>query len=573
MNSENMLLEVKNLCVSFFTDTGEIQAVRDVSFSLDEGSILGIVGESGSGKTVTALSILRLLPVAGKIIGGSIKYKGKELLSLSQRQIRQVRGGEIGLIFQEPATSLNPVFTVGFQIIEALRFHQQLSRKQALNKAVELLESVGIDSASKRIKNYPHQLSGGQRQRVMIAMALSCSPSLLIADEPTTALDVTIQAQILDLLSSIQKERKMAVILITHDFGIISQFVDNIAVMRQGKIVEQAPTDVLLKNPEHFYIKELLSAGDGKDGCMREIFSVRNLSKRFILPCGFFRPAGIVRAVEEVTFTVEQGETLGIVGESGCGKSTLAKLTAGLLAPDSGEIVFDGGKRDIQLIFQDPYASLNPRMTVGEIIGEGLVVNKIVPRSQVLNKVQEFLEIVGLNRDVAVRYPHEFSGGQRQRIAIARALITRPKLVIADEPLSALDISIQAKIINLLLKLQKEFNLTYLFISHDLRVVEYISNRIVVMYLGRIVETASAEDLYKQPYHPYTQALLSAIPSISADRKKRIILKGDIPSPLNIPSGCCFYLRCRYSQARCKMDKPKLISYSSRQAACHFPLI
>lgn len=263
MNSENMLLEVKNLCVSFFTDTGEIQAVRDVSFSLDEGSILGIVGESGSGKTVTALSILRLLPAVGKIIGGSIKYKGKELLSLSQRQIRQVRGGEIGLIFQEPATSLNPVFTVGFQIIEALRFHQQLSRKQALNKAVELLESVGIDSASKRIKNYPHQLSGGQRQRVMIAMALSCSPSLLIADEPTTALDVTIQAQILDLLSSIQKERKMAVILITHDFGIVSQFVDNIAVMRQGKIVEQAPTDVLLKNPAHFYTKELLSAGDG----------------------------------------------------------------------------------------------------------------------------------------------------------------------------------------------------------------------------------------------------------------------------------------------------------------------
>src|SRR5947199_226718 len=498
------LLEVKGLKTHFLTDEGIVRAVDGIDLYINKGETLGIVGESGSGKSVTALSIMRLIPTPpGRIVAGTINYTGRNLLELPPAQMRKIRGKEISMIFQEPMTSLNPVFTVGEQIAEAVRLHEGLGRRDAMDKTVEMLKLVHIPNAERRVKEYPHQLSGGMRQRVMIAMALSCNPNLLIADEPTTALDVTIQAQILELLNELKAKLGMAIMLITHDMGVIAETAQRVAVMYGAQIVEEASVGELFKEPLHPYTQGLL----------------RSIPRIDLAATQRQRLEAIPGTVPTLP-----GETLGLVGESGCGKSTTGRSILRLIEPTSGEVWFGAQnvttldkrslralRKEMQIIFQDPYASLNPRMTVGSIIGEALVIHKLAAtRKRREERVVQLLQTVGLAADHLPPYPHEFSGGQRQRIGIARALAVSPKLIVADEPVSALDVSIQAQIINLLEDLQAKFGLTYLFIAHDLSVVEPISTRVAVMHLGQIAEIAPAKELYTNPRHPYTEALLSA---------------------------------------------------------------
>src|SRR5438128_130193 len=532
------LLEVKGLKTYFFTDEGVVRAVDGIDLYINKGETLGIVGESGSGKTVTALSIMRLIPTPpGRIVEGAINYNGKNLIELPPAQMRKIRGKEISMIFQEPMTSLNPVFTVGEQIAEAVRLHEGLGRRDAMDKTVEMLKLVHIPHAERRVKEYPHQLSGGMRQRVMIAMALSCNPNLLIADEPTTALDVTIQAQILELLNELKAKLGMAIMLITHDMGVIAETAQRVAVMYGAQIVEEASVGELFKEPLHPYTQ------------------------------------GLLRSIPRIDLAATQRQRLGLVGESGCGKSTTGRSILRLIEPTSGEVWFGAQnvttldkrslralRKEMQIIFQDPYASLNPRMTVGSIIGEALVIHKLAATRKLREeRVVQLLDTVGLAADHLRRYPHEFSGGQRQRIGIARALAVSPKLIVADEPVSALDVSIQAQIINLLEDLQAKFGLTYLFIAHDLSVVEHISTRVAVMYLGKIVEIAPAKELYTNPKHPYTEALLSAVPIPDPTMKrKRILLEGDVPSPINPPSGCRFHTRCALRVPSCSQNEQVL---------------
>jgi len=527
-----MLLEIKNLRVGFATDT---EAVKGINLLVGENEVLGLVGESGCGKTVTALSVMGILPVNAEIKSGQILFESKDLLKLSQPEMREIRGKEIGMIFQEPFTSLNPVIKIGEQIEEAISAHKDISKKDSLALTFELLAKVRLD---KRIyHDYPHQLSGGQRQRVLIAMALAHKPKLLIADEPTTALDVTTQSEILKLILELKKDMQMSVLFITHDLGIINEVADKVAVMKDGVIVERGKKDIIMHLPQYPYTRKLLNAVPKLKSASakpREIPSkevlikARSISKSFSVERGIFKKeSGKIEAVKNVDLTIKKGESLGLVGESGCGKTTLGRILIGLIEPDTGSVEIAGKdlkaqlkntpyevRKMMQIVFQDPYGSLDPRMKMGQIVLEGpAIMDK--SGSEKLSILKNILLKVHLNYEDRNKYPHQFSGGQRQRIAIARALATDAKFLILDEPVSSLDVLIQKDILDLLQFLRKKLNLTYLFISHDLRVVEAMSDKIAVMHNGEIVELAPASEIYKSPKHPYTQHLLSSIPKLS----------------------------------------------------------
>ncbi len=532
-----MLLEIEKLNVSFTLDTGrqhpEVnQVLHDVSLSVDQGSTVALVGESGSGKSVTALSILRLLEEGSQVhSSGRINFEGKNVLTLDDRQLRAIRGNRIAMIFQEPMTSLNPVYTIGNQLIEPLLLHRSLTKNEAEKEAIRLLDRTGIDTPEARLHTYPHQLSGGQRQRVMIAMALACRPSLLIADEPTTALDVTIQAQILDLIRDLQDEFKMALLLITHDLAMVRQIADHVHIMQNGRIIEHGPTQTLLNKPQHPYTIHLLQSipqsSPKEKQEQKPLLSLKGLGCHFHLKDGWSgflkRKIKTIKAVDDVTLTLNQGTTCGVVGESGSGKTTLGMAIL-KLTKSHGAITFDGQdlqqltnrqmrplRRELQVVFQDPFSSLSPRMTVEQIVEEGMRVHGLGGTAHQRHKiVTETLIEVGLSPEMAYRYPHEFSGGQRQRIAIARAIVLKPRLLILDEPTSALDMTIQKQIIDLLLDLQQRYGMTYLFISHDLRVIRAMADQVAVMQHGRIVEAGPAREVFAAPKHAYTRRLFEA---------------------------------------------------------------
>ena len=676
------LLDVSGLRTDIQQRHCTVHAVDGVSLTLGEGQILGLVGESGSGKTMTGMSIVRLLPPGGHIVGGSVTLAGQELTALSDEEIRRVRGNEIGVIFQDPMTSLNPTMTIGNQIAESVRLHRGASRNAALERAAETLDLVGMPRAHERLDNYPHQLSGGMRQRVMIAMALACEPKLLIADEPTTALDATIQEQILDLLDDLRIRLGMGILLITHDLAVIARYADHVAVMYAGRIIETGPVRLLFRRMRHRYTEALMAAVPRRDqdtgtdlysipglppdlsdppvGCRfsprcqfaqddcravdpplvtvapdhqhacvhpvgylddtepaagstltvaerspsgrtldaqaAPLVEVRDLVKDYPITAGVFqRRVGTVSAVAGVSFSIAPGETFGLVGESGCGKSTLGRALVALERPTSGSIIFTGHditamsahdlrpiRRDLQLMFQDPYASLDPRMRVGAILREPLAIQRIGSRREQDQRIGELLDEVGLRASAAQHYPHEFSGGQRQRIGLARALALDPKLVIADEPVSALDVSIQAQILNLMRELRERLGLSYLIISHDLAVVRYMADRIGVMYLGKLVEIGPATDVSDHPAHPYTEALLRAVPTLdpvgpvptgNSASPAQPAIRGELPSAINPPSGCRFRTRCPRAQALCADVEPPLRPFGPHHlAACHFPL-
>ncbi len=659
-----MLLEVKNLKTHFDVGEGRVaRAVDGISFSVQEGRTLGIVGESGCGKSQTAFSIMRLLEKNGSNPGGSeIVFQGEDLLKKTEEEMQQIRGNRIAMIFQEPMTSLNPLYRVGSQLAEPLILHQKMDKHRARKKAVELLKEVGIPAPETRIDCYPHELSGGMKQRIMIAMALACRPRLLIADEPTTALDVTIQAQILALMKNLQQEIGMAIIMITHNMGIVNQIADDVCVMYAGKIAEKGGRDDIFSNMQHPYTRRLLesipsssdinfklhtipgkvpSAVEPKTGCLfydrcqerlekcekiespeyhcgkpghsafchllepgfsadrtgatkkqprpkkgksgKTLISAKRLRTYFPVKKGFLmRVVNHVRAVDDIDIELKQGETLALVGESGCGKTTAGQSILRLVREADGEVLFGGtnvmslyGKslkslrRKMQIVFQDPFSSLSPRMKVGEIVGEGLKIHfPKLTTAERERKVAEVLDTVGLSQKDTDRYPHEFSGGQRQRIAIARALILDPEFIVLDEPTSALDVSVQAQILNLLEEIQIRRNLAYLFITHDLGVVEYIADYVAVMYLGKIVEYAPKAELFRNPRHPYTKTLLDAVPKIGARSEFNRIV-GDVPSPMNPPPGCHFHPRCPIAIGKCSSVPPALEDISGTKVSCH----
>ncbi|GEQ33293.1 ABC transporter permease [Marinilactibacillus psychrotolerans] len=539
------LLDVQKLSIIFEQGDSSNEVATDIHFEVSKGETLGIVGESGSGKSVTARSIMRLLPPnAQNNENSKIVFMGKDLTQLSEKEMRKIRGKDIGMIFQDPMTSLNPTMRIGDQITESIQFHQKLRKKAAKAEALNIMELVGIKDIEFRYKQYPHEFSGGMRQRMMIAIALACNPALLIADEPTTALDVTIQAQILDLLKDIQKKFGTSIILITHDFGVVANMCDRVIVMKDGEIVESGTTKNIFAHPEHAYTKRLLEAVPNLQNeqkpfsnvtkSKKPLLSIRNLKKHFDLGKG-----SVLKAVDDISFDIYENETLGLVGESGSGKSTTGRTILRLHEATGGEVLYEGFnlnnltasemkdmRKHMQIIFQDPYASLDPRMKVVDIIGEAIDVHKLAAnKHDRLNKVIDLLELVGLDPSFAMRYPHEFSGGQRQRIGIARALAVDPKFIVCDEPLSSLDASIQSQIVELLEDLQQKLGLTYMFIAHDLSMVKRISDRVAVMYNGNIVEIAKSEELFANPLHPYTKKLLSAIPvpdpNYEATRKRQ----------------------------------------------------
>ncbi len=524
------LLDVKNLQVSFVTRMGTNRAVDDISFTVESGKITAIIGESGSGKSVACYSMLGLIPQPpGRIDGGTAHFEGRDLLQLPESELRKIRGRDIAMIFQDPMTCLNPYMTVGKQLMEPLLYHQKVTKQEARQRALELLEEVGIRDPESTIDNYPHQFSGGMRQRVMIAMALINEPKLLIADEPTTALDVTIQAQILKLIAELQTRRDIGVIFISHDLAVVADIADQIVVMQQGKIVEGGDGDHIFHHAEHPYTRKLLAAipSDSKTPLQSEPEPLIRVSKL----CTWFEQGHgqePVKAVNDVTFDIRRGEVLGLVGESGSGKSTIGRSLLRLVPVTSGRVDFDGTdvtalegrelknmRRRMQMIFQDPFASLNPRMTVYDTLAEPLLLHSIENRKTVAQGVLKLMDDVGLARNFVRKYPHEFSGGQRQRIAIGRALATRPEFVVADEPVSALDVTIQAQILDLMQDLGREYGLTMLFVSHDLAVVRHLADRILVLYKGEVVEQGSGEDLFERPREDYTRRLLSSIPGRS----------------------------------------------------------
>ncbi len=701
-----MLLEVEDLRTRIRLRSGTVHAVDGLSLELDAGETLGIVGESGCGKTMAAMSIMRLLPRGGYIAGGEIRLNGRDLVALPDAELRKVRGNEIGMVFQDPMTSLNPTMTIGRQIAEVVLTHREVSKEQAMSRATEVLELVGLPRPAERVRAFPHELSGGLRQRVMIAMALACDPKLLIADEPTTALDVTIQAQILDLLDRIKRELGMGIILITHDMGVIAGRADRVAVMYAGRKVETAETVQLFKHVRHPYTEALLASipqldqdsrqelysipgippdlrrpplvcrfaarcafatercrredpplagedpshpyacfhprnssasamgelgaallaqaeqnkslmasfgrelellenaaepqptapattdGGRGDGEPEFILEFREVTKEFPVTAGAVlrRRIGAVHAVSEVNLAVRPGETFGLVGESGCGKTTLGRMGVGLEAPTGGQVLFNGTdlgtlkparfrelRRDLQFMFQDPYSSLDPRMRVKEIISEPLdIAGRGTPKERT-ETVRRLLDEVGLAYDAIHRYPHEFSGGQRQRLGLARALALNPRVIVADEPVSALDVSIRAQILNLMQRLQAAYGLTYVVISHDLSVVKYLADRIGVMYLGRLVEVGPAQEIYDRAAHPYTAGLLEAIPvpnpEIARGKERGVAVRGELPSPVNPPSGCRFRTRCPRAQDKCAEVVPPLRPFGDGHlAACHFPM-
>jgi peptide/nickel transport system ATP-binding protein len=663
------LLSVEHLRVEFATREGWLPVVEDVSFSVLRGQTLGLVGESGSGKTVSALAIMGLLPRReSRLPEGTVSFDATELTTLGAEQMRRIRGNDIAMIFQEPMTSLNPAYTVGNQIAEQVRAHRRVGRAEAWARAVDMLDQVGIPDPHRRAHDYPHSFSGGMRQRVMIAMALSCEPKLLIADEPTTALDVTTQAQILELLSSLQQQRQMAMIFVTHDLGVIADIADEVVVMYAGQVVERTAVAGLFGRPHHPYSEALLAsmpqlaapgtdlkviAGQvprpdemvrgcrfgprcdyvidqcptapvaltmvGESGgivrCLRQedlslsgvgdlhlgtsgvvaaplepppaLLEVTGLRMTFPVRTGALRRVtGAVKAVDGVDLRIPVGGTLGLVGESGSGKSTLARLVLRLVDATDGSIVLDGQdlarmrtrdlrhtRRAMQIVFQDPYSSLDPRMRVNDIVGEPLEIYDGLTGAARDERVAELLDQVGLGRYALYRRPHEFSGGQRQRIAIARALAPGPRLLVCDEPVSALDVSTQSQVINLLTDLQDRLGLAFLFIAHDLSVVRHISDRIAVMYLGRIVEEGDAEEVYLRPRHPYTEALLSAIPIPDVHRpqgRRRIVLTGEVANPLDPPTGCSFHPRCPYAMDICtSVEPPPIVVAAGVTVRCH----
>ncbi|HEX3349747.1 MAG TPA: ABC transporter ATP-binding protein [Acetobacteraceae bacterium] len=663
------LLRVRDLRTWFLTDAGAVRAVDGVSFALRRGETLGIVGESGSGKSVCARSIMRLLDEPARIVGGSIEFRGRDLATLSEREIRDIRGAEIAMVFQDPMTSLNPVLRIAKQLVEAMTSHRRFTRRDARRRAIELLRRMGVSGPERALTAWPHMFSGGMRQRVMLAMGFSNTPALIIADEPTTALDVTIQAQILDLLRELNADLGTAVILISHDLGVIASICARVLVMYAGEIVEEGAPEELLSDPRHPYTWALLNAAPRIDavaanrrlvtiegqppdprawpeGCRfrarcpfavarcgehpellqvgvdraarcwvtqaggslearrlpgtvaaadaqratAPMLSARGVTKHFRLPRdGVFGKTRVLRAVDGVDLDVAKGETVGLVGESGCGKSTLARLVTRLHEPTAGRIVFDGRdithasisemrplRRRMQMIFQDPYASLNPRMPVREILSGPLRLHGIVKGDAAARqRVAELLDLVGLPAAAAERFPHEFSGGQRQRISIARALAVGPEFIVGDEPISALDVNIQAQIINLMVELQERLGLTYLFIAHDLAVVRHLCDRIVVLYLGRVMETARADELFARPLHPYTRSLLDAapVPDPRVQRNRsHVALRGEAPSGISPPSGCRFRTRCAFAEERCAREEPPLAEAAPRRfVACHFP--
>ena len=564
--SDQPLVKIENLCVDFHTEDGRVRAVDDLSFEIPRGGTVGLVGESGSGKSVTAMTLMRLIPQPpGQISAGRIEFDGQDLLGLSERAMRKVRGKRIGMIFQEPMTSLNPVFRIGEQVAEVLRQHEGLSRRAARDRTLELLDQVGLPRPKQLIDSYPHQLSGGQKQRVMIAQAMSCEPDLLIADEPTTALDVTIQKQVLDLMGELQSRYGMSLLFITHDLGVIAEVADQVVVMYRSRKVEQGATAELFHRAEHPYTRGLIACRPGLESNPRRLLTVadfmtpegarlevseerlapqvkrserelesaaalldvQNLETHYPVTGGFFgKVVDHVRAVDGVSMSIRRGQTFGLVGESGCGKTTLGRSLLRLTEPTGGKVLFDGQdvtaadpvalralRKRMQIIFQDPYSSLNPRMTVADILLEAL--REYRPgdsRAHYRDAAGVLLDKVGLSPSHLGRYPHEFSGGQRQRIGIARALAVQPEFLVCDESVSALDVSVQAQILNLLLDLQEEFGLTYLFISHDLSVVNFISDYVGVMNQGKLIEYGTAEQIYRNPQQDYTKKLLAAIP-------------------------------------------------------------
>ena len=574
------VLSVRDLTTSFKVGDEWRSVVKGVSFDVAPRETVAIVGESGSGKSVTSLSIMRLLPQNSSRIEGSVKLNGRELLTLGPEEMRRVRGNEIAMIFQEPMTSLNPIFPIGKQIAEAITCHRDVSSAEAKAEVLRLLDKVRIPNAKNRFDDYPHQFSGGMRQRVMIAMALASRPKLLIADEPTTALDVTIQGQILDLIKVLQDEEGMAVLFITHDMGVVAEVSDRTIVMFRGEAVETGPTDDIFNRGKHPYTRALLSAvpklgsmggrdrpmrfpvidivtgetripeteAGGVDAAKRPVLEVKNLTTRFDIHSGLLgRKSGAVHAVENVSFDLREGETLALVGESGCGKSTTGRSITRLVEPTAGAVALDGYdvinldrtslrnmRRSIQMVFQDPFASLDPRMSVGSAVMEPFIEHGLGTKAQAREKAADLLERVGLKADMMRRYPHEFSGGQRQRVAIARSLMLDPKVIVADEAVSALDVSIKAQVCNLLLDLQQSFNLAYLFISHDMAVVERVSHRVAVMYLGEIVEIGPRQAVFDNPQHPYTRKLMAAVPIPDPARRnlKRNISTDEIKSPV-----------------------------------------
>jgi peptide/nickel transport system ATP-binding protein len=676
------VLEIDDLSTHIQLTKSVVQAVGNVSLRIEPGETLGVVGESGCGKSMTGLSIMGLLPPGGAIVNGSIKLDGRELVGLPKEDLQHIRGNDIAMIFQDPLTSLDPTKTIGYQVAEPVRLHRDVSNNEAMDRAAEVLGLVGLPRPRERLEDYPHQLSGGLRQRVMIAMALSCEPRLLIADEPTTALDVTIQAQILALLDELKERLGMAMLLITHDMGVIAGHADRINVMYAGRMVENTETGLLFKHMHHPYTQALLASiprlsqdntqrllsipgippdlSDPPAGCRfaarcsratdkcrtdeppltgetadhlfscwhpvdgplalnaepvrpaaatiavaeREaeagvdatangapLLEVRNLVKEFPVTSGAIlqRKVGSVKAVSDVSFTVHAGQTFGLVGESGCGKTTIGRLVVALEKPTSGAVSLRGEnvsemgarelrqkRRDLQLMFQDPYSSLDPRMRVGAIIKEPLSIQHIGSRQQQQDRVHELLAEVGLPRNAVERYPHEFSGGQRQRIGLARALTLNPGVIVADEPVSALDVSIRAQVLNLMKRLQADHGLTLIVISHDLAVVKYMADRIGVMYLGKLVESGSGEDIYQRAAHPYTAGLIATIPVPEPEVARATAkagIKGELPSPINPPSGCRFRTRCPFAQELCAEEEPQLRSFGpGHVAACHFPL-
>jgi oligopeptide/dipeptide ABC transporter ATP-binding protein len=678
------VIEINDLSTHIQLTKSVVQAVGNVSLRIEPGETLGLVGESGCGKSMTGLSIMGLLPPGGSIVGGSVKLGDRELVGLPDGELRKIRGNEIAMIFQDPLTSLDPTKTVGYQVAEPYRLHRGGTKAEALERAAEVLSLVGLPKPRERLTDYPHQLSGGLRQRVMIAMALTCEPKLLIADEPTTALDVTIQAQILQLLDDLKTRLGMAMLLITHDMGVIAGHADRVNVMYAGHIVETAETDNLFSGMHHPYTQALLASiprlhqdagqrllnipglppdlahppagcrfaprcskatdkcrsveppltgetGEHLFACWHPVdgpatlaatngetkavtitkprtapealvnadqvlrgeplLELRNLVKEYPVTSGAIlqRRAGAVHAVSDVSFTVNAGETFGLVGESGCGKTTIGKLIVGLERPNSGSVSLAGrdvsaltgtelrrNRKNLQLMFQDPYSSLDPRMRVGAIIGEPLAIQKIGSREQQRQLVYDLLDEVGLPRNAVERYPHEFSGGQRQRIGLARALTLNPRVIVADEPVSALDVSIRAQVLNLMKRLQADHDLTYVVISHDMAVVKYMASRIGVMYLGKLVEVGSGDDVYQRAAHPYTAGLIATIPVPEpeiARTRRGAGITGELPSPINPPSGCRFRTRCPLAQEVCSVEEPPMRSFGpGHAAACHFPL-
>jgi oligopeptide/dipeptide ABC transporter ATP-binding protein len=680
------VLEITNLSTHIQLTKSVVQAVGNVDLAIEAGETLGLVGESGCGKSMTGLSIMGLLPPGGEIVGGSIKLASRELVGLPDSELRKIRGNDVAMIFQDPLTSLDPTKTIGYQVAEPVRLHKGASRSAAMDRAKEVLALVGLPRPAERLGDYPHQLSGGLRQRVMIAMALTCEPKLLIADEPTTALDVTIQAQILALLHDLKDRLGMAMLLITHDMGVIAGHADRVQVMYAGRMVEATDTGTLFRHMRHPYTHALLASiprldqdskqrllsigglppdlSDPPPGCrfaprcsratdrcrtdeppltgetLAHLFScwhpvdgpagagaadgtaarvqavadrpsapptapygtdgvaagaplleVRELVKEFPVTAGAIlqRKVAAVHAVSNVSFTVTAGETFGLVGESGCGKTTIGRVVVALEQPSSGSVLLAGQdisalsrgelrrqRRDLQLMFQDPYSSLDPRMRVGSIIREPLTIQHVGSHQQQQQRVFELLDEVGLPRNAVERYPHEFSGGQRQRIGLARALTLSPRVIVADEPVSALDVSIRAQVLNLMKRLQADHGLTYIVISHDLAVVKYMADRIGVMYLGKLVEMGTADDIYERAAHPYTAGLIGTIPVPDPEQAragKGAVIKGELPSPVTPPSGCRFRTRCPYVQDLCASEEPPLRPFGPGHiAACHFPL-